>query len=672
MPKVTISYRRADTEAVTGRIFDRLAGRYGRESVFRDIDNIPPGIDFRRHIAGALRESNVLIVMIGQKWLGSRSGQFRIMAETDPVRIEVETATKQGLPIIPVLVGSTKMPQPADLPESLKDFAYLNAIRLDTGQDFDHHAGRIIRAIDQILDRDGIVVPDTQDAHIAAARKHTAAAQPERSPAPRSPERPTLSRGATDDSDSDLARQPRPSAPIMPASPESALNPLCLVLMPFGRKYDQAGRLIDFDKVFSTIAAPAVAQAGMEAIRADGARLGGMIDKATIERIIHCNYILADISGIDPNIYYGLGLRHALRPNGTAVMFAERSAVPFDIALLRGHPYKVDMAGVPEQPNWDIAMIAGRLRDLRSSPHDDSPLYQLFDSLPQMEIDHSKAETFRDRVGYQSAFQQRLSEARKAGPEAVKQLALELHDLREVDVGVVIDCFLSLRDVKAYQEMVNFYGLMPYTLKQARMISEQLAFALTRLGNREQAEKVLKQVIDEFGPSNETNALLARTYKDRWDAATRAGNDFQAKIFLKQAIDSYVEAFEADLRDPYSGINAVTLMELLDEVDPRQADLIPAVYYATRRRARAGGDYWDQATVLELAVLGRNRIGAEEAIGLAIAAAAVAWEIETTIRNISSVRKQRQARGEDVGWIVGIEDKLDAKQQALVAAQPQA
>jgi hypothetical protein len=47
MPKVTISYRRADTEAVTGRIFDRLAGRYGRESVFRDIDNIPPGIDFR-------------------------------------------------------------------------------------------------------------------------------------------------------------------------------------------------------------------------------------------------------------------------------------------------------------------------------------------------------------------------------------------------------------------------------------------------------------------------------------------------------------------------------------------------------------------------------------------------------------------------------------------------
>ncbi|MEA2989235.1 MAG: hypothetical protein QOG83_1946, partial [Alphaproteobacteria bacterium] len=57
MPKITVSYRREDSEAITGRIFDRLVTHYGKSSVFRDIDNIPPGADFRKHIADALNET---------------------------------------------------------------------------------------------------------------------------------------------------------------------------------------------------------------------------------------------------------------------------------------------------------------------------------------------------------------------------------------------------------------------------------------------------------------------------------------------------------------------------------------------------------------------------------------------------------------------------------------
>jgi hypothetical protein len=563
MPKVTISYRRADTEAITGRLFDRLSDRYGRESVFRDIDNIPAGIDFRRQIADALRQSHVLIVVIGQKWLGAKGGQFRITEETDPVRIEVETAIRQGLPIVPVLIGNTRMPQPADLPESLKDFSYFNAIRLDAGQDFDHHIGRIVRAVDQILER-----ADAADAGNKSAdgreRAQTAPAKPEQpgpSPAAARLPEPSDSRG------SDLPPERRLSA-TLPASVAGAKSPLCLVLMPFGRKYDQAGRLIDFDKVFDLVVAPAMAQAEMEAIRADGAWLDGMIYKPTFERILYCSYILADVSGMDPSVYYALGLRHGVYPKGTAIMCAERSAVPFDVEPLRGHVYKVDAAGVPEQPSWDIAMITGRLRDLRSSPHNDSPLFQLLDFLPRVEIDHIRLDMFRAGVAERVRFRERLTAARSQGEEAVRKLVQGLADLREIDAEVVIDCFLSLRDVRAYQEMINFYGRMPYTLQQARTIREQLAFALNRLGLREQAEKVLKDVIAQYGPSRESDALLARVYKDRWQAAEQAGNGSQAKRFLEQAIDSYVDAFEADLRDPYAGINAVTLMELLDPVDP--------------------------------------------------------------------------------------------------------
>jgi hypothetical protein len=69
MPKITISYRRDDSMDITGRIFDRLASRYGRETVFRDIDNIPPGRDFREHIRASIDTSDVLMVVVGPRWM---------------------------------------------------------------------------------------------------------------------------------------------------------------------------------------------------------------------------------------------------------------------------------------------------------------------------------------------------------------------------------------------------------------------------------------------------------------------------------------------------------------------------------------------------------------------------------------------------------------------------
>jgi formylglycine-generating enzyme required for sulfatase activity len=154
VPTIAISYRRADTDAIAGRIRDRLANRYGEDAVFMDIDNIPFGKDFRVHIREAVIQSNVLLVIIGQDWLGvDNDGNRRMDDETDFVRFEVETALSNAIPIIPVLVGSARMPQPALLPENLKNFAFLNAAPVDTGRDFHQHMERLIRGIDQIPDR---------------------------------------------------------------------------------------------------------------------------------------------------------------------------------------------------------------------------------------------------------------------------------------------------------------------------------------------------------------------------------------------------------------------------------------------------------------------------------------------------------------------------------------
>src|ERR1700733_5579255 len=141
MPKIAISYRRADSEAMTGRIFDRLIAHYGKDAIFRDIDDIPPGIDFRVHINQTLLKTHILLAIVGPQWLGlaTDGSADRIQEESDPVRVEVETALRRRVPLIPVLIGSTKMPSSDLLPPSLKDFAF--------------HMDGLLRSMDALLEQ---------------------------------------------------------------------------------------------------------------------------------------------------------------------------------------------------------------------------------------------------------------------------------------------------------------------------------------------------------------------------------------------------------------------------------------------------------------------------------------------------------------------------------------
>jgi TPM domain/TIR domain len=152
MPKIIVSYRRSDSQAIAGRIFDRLSHRYGEDSVFMDIDNIPFGIDFRTHIKTALAQSDIVVAIIGPRWAGATAdGPRRIDEESDPVRVEVESALRSGVPVLPVLVDGATMPSEKQLPEGLKDLAFINAAPVDIGRDFRQHMDRLVRSIDGIL-----------------------------------------------------------------------------------------------------------------------------------------------------------------------------------------------------------------------------------------------------------------------------------------------------------------------------------------------------------------------------------------------------------------------------------------------------------------------------------------------------------------------------------------
>lgn len=164
MAKIVVSYRRADSAAIAGRIFDRLTGHYGDDSVFMDVDNIPFGIDFRHHIKNVLEYCDAVLVVVGPRWTGAGADGTRILHDADPVRVEVETALQRGVPIIPILVDGARMPEATELPESLRDFSFINAAPVDNGRDFRQHMDRLIRALDASFAAKGVASPSASAA----------------------------------------------------------------------------------------------------------------------------------------------------------------------------------------------------------------------------------------------------------------------------------------------------------------------------------------------------------------------------------------------------------------------------------------------------------------------------------------------------------------------------
>lgn len=126
---VFICYRRDDSGETAGRIFDRLAQELPEGTVFRDLDSIPLGVDFREHVRQKMECARVVLVLIGPEWLKIRDGQRqrRLENAADHVRVEVELALRTpGLRVIPILCRRATMPNTKDLPEPIRDLAFKN------------------------------------------------------------------------------------------------------------------------------------------------------------------------------------------------------------------------------------------------------------------------------------------------------------------------------------------------------------------------------------------------------------------------------------------------------------------------------------------------------------------------------------------------------------------
>jgi formylglycine-generating enzyme required for sulfatase activity len=152
--KLFISYRRDDTQDITGRLYDRLAAHFGKASIFMDVDSIQLGADFRQILTDAVAACDVALVIIGRQWLtiADAGGARRLENPSDFVRIEVEAALARNIPVVPILTQGAPMPHERDLPKTLAQLAYRHGMDVRSDQHFTDDVEQLIRRLQPLMD----------------------------------------------------------------------------------------------------------------------------------------------------------------------------------------------------------------------------------------------------------------------------------------------------------------------------------------------------------------------------------------------------------------------------------------------------------------------------------------------------------------------------------------
>jgi hypothetical protein len=406
-------------------------------------------------------------------------------------------------------------------------------------------------------------------------------------------------------------------------------KPMVFVAMPFGKKKDRTGIVIDFDAIYERGIKPAVSTDIFDCIRADEERGGGIIHQAMFERLLLAEIAIVDVTIDNPNVYYELGVRHAARPRSTIIIRAGEGPLPFDINLIRTVSYPLENGMLTEAGAVALqAVVAAKLLDAR---HDgvarDSPLFQLIPQFPGIDLPHTVTESFRDRARTVNSVRDRLVLAvHNRSVEQIEAVEADANLEEPSNAEVFVDVLLAYRDLEAWDHMIRLAERCSALLASAVTLREQYALALNRRNqgdDRRRALGLLEEIVAAKGDSPETCGIVGRIYKDRYRVAveearkTGTAPGRQARADLAQACAWYRRGFMADPRDYYPGVNLATLLTFAntDESLAELRTILPAVSFAV---ARLGGiesqDYWQVATVMELGVDGNDFVTAERAL----------------------------------------------------------
>ena len=259
MPRVFISYRRTDSVTITGRIYDHLMRAFGDENVFKDVDDIPLGADFRATLDREVSGCDVLLAVVGQTWVSTLdpAGARRLENPDDFVRIEIAAGLRRDhVLVVPVLVNGAAMPSSIDLPPDLQELAYRNAAIIRDDPDFRRDMERLIAKIKEFAAQ---AVPS--EAVAQAKETAVSAAPPEAEPAIVTQTPPTPSPAIP------RAKASYQTAPLGPAPAEPAMPTRSGGFLPGPRLTALAGLLVV--AIIAAVALILASQGGTGQVGAD-------------------------------------------------------------------------------------------------------------------------------------------------------------------------------------------------------------------------------------------------------------------------------------------------------------------------------------------------------------------------------------------------------------------
>ena len=457
------------------------------------------------------------------------------------------------------------------------------------------------------------------------------------------------------------------------------MTPHAFIAMPFGTKPGADGQDIDFNRVYAELLKPALEAAGCEVFRADEEQRAGDIRTDMFQELLVADLVLADLTLDNPNVWYELGVRHALRSRGVLLVQGPRPTSPFDIYTDRKLRYRLKDGGPdPRFVEADkAALTTMALATLAADAQRRvSPVYTL---LPHLREPAWRDLLLQDNNEFGAAFERwdaRMKVARAkccAGDILVlasetPTQALWLEAKRAAGNSLLQVCRYSF----ALEQFEDGLRVEPddWVCRSKRIV------CLGRMGQHEEALEAARQFVADQPGDAEALSLAGRVEKDRWRSRWQTADLTPERFRMAACLETasledaqalYRQAFTADPSHCYSGINALTLLLLLrhlgNEVPQEAIDhLIGGVRWAAlTAQERDKSDYWAKASHAELCLLVHPRDEVAKAFRNVAAAAKRDWFALDSTRQTLTLLRDLQFRPEETGVALEIIDREIAR-----------
>lgn len=403
------------------------------------------------------------------------------------------------------------------------------------------------------------------------------------------------------------------------------MKPHAFVAMPFGLKKDSRGVAIDFNRVYAELIKPALEAAGLEVFRADEEERAGDIRTDMFQELLIADLVVADLTFDNPNVWYELGVRHALRARGVVLVQGPRPSQPFDIYTDRKLRYRIkDGAPDPATLEADRKALTEMVRATlaASTARAVSPVYALLNHLREPQWRDLLLTQHNEFSATYEEWESRIEVARQknhVGDILVLADETPIQALWIEARRAAGNCLVKLRHFDFALEQFEAALEVDAEDKPSR---EKKTVCLGRLGRYEEAREWTRRLTEDYPTDPEVWTLAGRVEKDNWVQRWRqldstpaqmraAATDEQAS--LEQAIEPYHKAFIADPSHFYSGINSLTLHLLLRHLggQPDQMaidNLIGGVLWAGfTAQERNKKDYWARVSYAELCLLVKSK-----------------------------------------------------------------